>query len=68
MSEAPKNPYWDEIKRLQREAMMQCDPNRYSLYQLGALNAWPYSPERKVYPMNAIGIPLIRAALEEKEG
>lgn len=68
MSEAPQNPYWEEIKRLQREAMMQCDPDRYSLAQLGGLNAWPYAyPTQKVYPTNAVGIPLIRAALGEKE-
>ena len=59
MSEAPQNPYWDEIKRLQRELMMQCDPDRYSLVHLGALNSWPYYPQRKVYPTNAIGIPKI---------
>ena len=64
----PKNPLWDEIRRLHRDAAMQCDPNRYALYQLGALNAWPYAyPQRKEYPKNAIGIPLIRAALGEKE-
>ena len=64
----PSEQYWEEIKRLQREAAMQCDPDRYSLAHLGALNAWPYGyPQRNDYPKNAIGIPLIRAALGEKE-